>query len=136
MVKSEARAAQKNQRSKVNAITEKPLTLVYEEKEEVQIHPNQSEATTFIAADLQSAKKAELVACFRLNYDVFAWSTHELPGISPSIDRNMEVYVDDILIKPLQAVDLCAAIGETCQTLMAYGIKLNPRKCLFGAKSD
>ncbi|XP_042441316.1 uncharacterized protein LOC122026652 [Zingiber officinale] len=51
------------------------------------------------------------------------------------IRRNMEVYVDDILIKSLRAADLCADIKETCHTLRTYGIKLNPQKCLFGAKS-
>ncbi|XP_042423426.1 uncharacterized protein LOC122011050 [Zingiber officinale] len=51
------------------------------------------------------------------------------------IERNLEVYVDDILIKSLRAVDLCADIEETFRTLRMYGVKLNPQKCLFGAKS-
>ncbi|XP_042460696.1 uncharacterized protein LOC122044241 [Zingiber officinale] len=51
------------------------------------------------------------------------------------IGRNMEVYVDDILIKSLRVADLCADIKETCHTLRTYGIKLNPQKYLFGAKS-
>ncbi|XP_042472461.1 uncharacterized protein LOC122055144 [Zingiber officinale] len=46
-----------------------------------------------------------------------------------------KVYVDDILIKSLRSADLCADVEETCQTLRTYGIKLNPTKCLFGAKS-
>ncbi|XP_042408013.1 CDPK-related kinase 3-like [Zingiber officinale] len=47
----------------------------------------------------------------------------------------MEVYVDDILVKSLRVVDLYADVEETCQTLRANDIKLNPNKCLFGAKS-
>ncbi|XP_042423476.1 uncharacterized protein LOC122011112 [Zingiber officinale] len=52
------------------------------------------------------------------------------------IGRNMEVYVNDILIKYLRAADLCADVEETYQTLRAYDIKLNPSKCLFGAKGE
>ncbi|XP_042472438.1 uncharacterized protein LOC122055117 [Zingiber officinale] len=51
------------------------------------------------------------------------------------IGRNLEVYVDDILIKSLRAVNLCAYIEETFHTLRMYGVKLNPQKYLFGAKS-
>ncbi|XP_042467514.1 uncharacterized protein LOC122050693 [Zingiber officinale] len=51
------------------------------------------------------------------------------------IRRNLEVYVDDILIKSLRAVNLCEYIEETFHTLRMYGVKLNPQKCLFGAKS-
>ncbi|XP_042386566.1 uncharacterized protein LOC121978264 [Zingiber officinale] len=49
--------------------------------------------------------------------------------------RNLEVYVDEILIKSLRVVDLCADIEETFRTLRTYDVKLNPQKCLFGAKS-
>ncbi|XP_042467248.1 uncharacterized protein LOC122050410 [Zingiber officinale] len=51
------------------------------------------------------------------------------------IERNLEVYVDDILIKSIQAVNLCADIEETFGMLRTYGVKLNPQKCLFVAKS-
>ncbi|XP_042410062.1 uncharacterized protein K02A2.6-like [Zingiber officinale] len=51
------------------------------------------------------------------------------------IGHNLEVYVDDILIKLLQAADLCADIEETCRMLRKYRVRLNPQKCLFGAKN-
>ncbi|XP_042415121.1 uncharacterized protein LOC122004273 [Zingiber officinale] len=51
------------------------------------------------------------------------------------IGRNIEVYVNDILIKTIRASSLCANIEETCRTLRRYGLKLNPNKSLFGAKS-
>ncbi|XP_042418192.1 uncharacterized protein K02A2.6-like [Zingiber officinale] len=50
------------------------------------------------------------------------------------IGRNVEVYVDDILIKSPLAVNLIKDVEETCKTLWQYGMKLNPLKCLFGAK--
>ncbi|XP_074559159.1 uncharacterized protein LOC141815103 [Curcuma longa] len=48
--------------------------------------------------------------------------------------RNIEVYVDDILIKSEKGGSLIADIEETCATLRQYGLKLNPSKCLFGVR--
>ncbi|XP_042386551.1 uncharacterized protein LOC121978246 [Zingiber officinale] len=50
--------------------------------------------------------------------------------------RNVEVYVDDILINFTQAVDLIANVEETCRTLWEYGLKMNTLKCLFGARGE
>ena len=88
MVRAEANAARKTPQIEVNAITEKPPSLIYEEKEEVHIHPTRSEATTFIAADLEASQKKEVIKCLQRNCDVFVWSTHELPEISPSIAQH------------------------------------------------
>ncbi|XP_074577531.1 uncharacterized protein LOC141833939 [Curcuma longa] len=49
--------------------------------------------------------------------------------------RNIEVYVDDILIKSARADSLIADIEETCSTLRQFGLKLNPAKCLFGVRA-
>ena len=50
------------------------------------------------------------------------------------IGRNVEVYVDNILIKSPLVVNLIRDVEEICRTLRQYGLKLNPLKCLFGAK--
>lgn len=42
------------------------------------------------------------------------------------VERNIEVYVDDILIKGAHAKDLISDIEETCGTLSLYDLKLNP----------
>ncbi|XP_042426235.1 uncharacterized protein LOC122014118 [Zingiber officinale] len=47
------------------------------------------------------------------------------------IGRNVEVYVDDILIKSPLAVNLITDVEETYGTLQQYELKLNPLKCLF-----
>ncbi|XP_074565166.1 uncharacterized protein LOC141821717 [Curcuma longa] len=49
-------------------------------------------------------------------------------------DRNIEMYVDDILIKSERGCSLITDIEETCGTLRRYGLKLNPAKCLFGVR--
>ncbi|XP_073019166.1 uncharacterized protein [Primulina eburnea] len=51
------------------------------------------------------------------------------------LGRNVEVYVDDILGKTREVTTLINDLEETFATLMQYGIKLNPAKCIFGVKS-
>ena len=51
---------------------------------------------------------------------------------SKQIDRNMEVYVDDMLIKSKEAKTHLKDLQETFDTLRRYRMKLNPTKCVFG----
>src|SRR4051812_41370558 len=48
------------------------------------------------------------------------------------IGRNVEVYVDDIVIKSVEGSSLLADLAETFQSLRAYNIVLNPEKYVFG----
>jgi hypothetical protein len=52
------------------------------------------------------------------------------------IGRNVEVYVDDMLVKSKKDVDHLIDLKETFQTLRMYNMKLNPAKCVFGVSSD
>ncbi|XP_075515931.1 uncharacterized protein LOC142550751 [Primulina tabacum] len=54
---------------------------------------------------------------------------------SAQVGRNVEVYVDDILIKSKNSADLIEDLRETFATLRSYGLKLNPQKCTFGVRS-
>jgi hypothetical protein len=51
------------------------------------------------------------------------------------IGRNVEVYVDDILVKSIWATKHIEDLRETFQTLRKYKMKLNPMKCAFGVSS-
>ena len=51
---------------------------------------------------------------------------------SKQIGRNMEVYVDDMLVKSSEAKTHLADLQEAFKTLKRYKMKLNPAKCLFG----
>ncbi|XP_073061699.1 uncharacterized protein [Primulina eburnea] len=51
------------------------------------------------------------------------------------IGGNIEVYVDDILIKTREVSCFIDDLGETFTTLKRYGIKLNPAKFVFGVRS-
>ena len=48
------------------------------------------------------------------------------------IGRNMEVYVDDMLVKSKEELAHLGDLRETFATLKQYQMKLNPSKCIFG----
>ena len=48
------------------------------------------------------------------------------------IGRNVQVYVDDILVKSLREDDHLSDLQKTFDTLRVYNMKLNPNKCVFG----
>nr|GEU70950.1 reverse transcriptase domain-containing protein [Tanacetum cinerariifolium] len=45
--------------------------------------------------------------------------------------RNIEVYVDDLVIKSYTEAEMLRDIGETFRTLRKINMKLNPKKCTF-----
>jgi hypothetical protein len=51
------------------------------------------------------------------------------------IGRNVEVYVDDLLVKSIRATRHIEDLRETFRTLREYNMKLNPTKCAFGISS-
>ena len=51
------------------------------------------------------------------------------------IDRNMEVYVDDMFVKSREEFAHLDDLKETFATLRQYQMKLNPNKCAFGVSS-
>ena len=53
----------------------------------------------------------------------------------PQIERNVEVYVDDMLVKSLDEGKHLDDLQETFDTLRQYNMKLNPNKCTFGVSS-
>ena len=48
------------------------------------------------------------------------------------IGRNVQFYVDDMLVKSLCENDHLDDLQETFNTLRSYNMKLNPSKCVFG----
>ncbi|GKV15561.1 hypothetical protein SLEP1_g26343 [Rubroshorea leprosula] len=51
------------------------------------------------------------------------------------IGRNLEVYVNDIVVKSLKVEDHLADLDETFNKLKKNKMRLNPAKCIFGVKS-
>nr|ABA95369.1 retrotransposon protein, putative, Ty3-gypsy subclass [Oryza sativa Japonica Group] len=51
---------------------------------------------------------------------------------STQISRNVEAYVDDVVVKTKQKDDLIEDLEETFAIIRAFRMKLNPEKCIFG----
>jgi hypothetical protein len=51
------------------------------------------------------------------------------------LHRNVEAYVDDVVIKTRNPDDLIADLEETFSSLRKFRWKLNPTKCIFGVPS-
>ena len=54
---------------------------------------------------------------------------------SHQIGRNVEVYVDDMLVKSKDEANHLVDLKETFDTLCKYNMKLNPTKCVFAVAS-
>ena len=48
----------------------------------------------------------------------------------------MEVYINDMLVKSLKAIDHVQDLREAFDVLQKYLMKLNPTKCAFGVESS
>ncbi|KAL0457588.1 UNVERIFIED_CONTAM: hypothetical protein Slati_0386000 [Sesamum latifolium] len=52
------------------------------------------------------------------------------------IGRNIEVYIDDMLVKSKKAEEHVKDLEETFSVLRKYKLKLNPAKCAFGVQGE
>ena len=48
------------------------------------------------------------------------------------VGRNVQVYMDDMLVKSRREEDHLEDLRETFDILRSYNMKLNPGKCIFG----
>jgi hypothetical protein len=51
------------------------------------------------------------------------------------LNKNIEAYVDDVVVKTQNSGTLIANLEETFASLREYQWKLNPNKCVFGVPS-
>ena len=56
-------------------------------------------------------------------------------GFEPQLHRNMEAYIDDIVVKTKDKATLVQDLEETFANLRKINLKLNPEKCVFGVPS-
>ncbi|XP_066165863.1 uncharacterized protein [Oryza sativa Japonica Group] len=54
--------------------------------------------------------------------------------LGKQLGRNVEAYVDDIVVKSRKAFDHAIDLQETFDNLCVAGIKLNPEKCVFSVR--
>nr|CAE02527.2 OSJNBb0003A12.14 [Oryza sativa Japonica Group] len=76
--------------------------------------------------------------CMCVDYTDLNKSCPKDPFGLPRIDqigRNVEAYVDDVVVKTKQKDDLISDLEETFASIRAFRMKLNPEKCTFGVPS-
>ena len=56
--------------------------------------------------------------------------------LDQQIGRNIETYIDDVVVKSRTADNLIVDLEETFANLKRYRWKLNPSKCIFGVPYD
>jgi hypothetical protein len=56
-------------------------------------------------------------------------------GFGPQLHRNVEAYMDDIVVKTKDKSTLVQDLEETFANLCKINLKLNPEKCVFGVPS-
>ncbi|XP_068462251.1 uncharacterized protein [Phaseolus vulgaris] len=52
--------------------------------------------------------------------------------LAPMLERNVQAYVDDMVVTPLEKNQHIADLDELFVTIAKYKLKLNPEKCIFG----
>ena len=58
-----------------------------------------------------------------------------LDWFEPQLHRNIEAYMDDIVVKTKDKATLIQDLEETFANLRKINLKLNPEKCVFGVPS-
>jgi hypothetical protein len=99
---------------------------------QILMHPEDREKTTFITdRDLYYYK----VMPFGLKHVGATYQRLVNKMFQAQIGRNMEVYMDDMLVKSMESVSNAHDLYEAFETLKQYGMKLNPVKCVFEVSS-
>jgi len=63
----------------------------------------------------------------------YQWLVNKL--FEPLIGRTMEAYVDDMILKSMLDAEHGSDLWKTLDILPPFGMKVNPKKCVFGIRS-
>ena len=98
----------------------------------IKIAEEDQEKTTFITSQRLYCYK---VMPFGLQNTKATYQRLVNKMFSKQIERNMEMYMDDILVKSKEELAHLDDLRETFTTLRQYQMKLNPSRCAFGVAS-
>jgi hypothetical protein len=99
---------------------------------QIALHPGDEDKTTFIMPhDIYCYK----VMTFGLKNAGAAYQKVIQKCLKTQIGKNVEAYVDDVVIKTTEEDKLIANLTETFANLREFQWKLNPTKCVFGVPS-
>ncbi|XP_068466335.1 uncharacterized protein [Phaseolus vulgaris] len=99
---------------------------------QIKMHPMDEEKTAFMTERSCYCYK---VMPFRLKN---AGATHQRlmdKVLAPMLGRNVQAYVDDMVVTSLEKSRHVADLEELFTTIARYKLKLNPDKCIFGVEA-
>ena len=99
---------------------------------QIPMHQPDVEKTTFIAPHGLFCYN---VMSFSLKNDGETYQRLVTKIFRPLLGKNMEVYIDDMLVKSKERPDHAEHLKETFELLRAYEMKLNPSKYAFGVSA-
>nr|KYP66897.1 Transposon Ty3-I Gag-Pol polyprotein [Cajanus cajan] len=98
---------------------------------QILMYPPDEEYTAFIT---EQAKYCYHVMPFGLKNAGATYQRLMDKVFAEQIGRNLEVYVDDMVIKTKSATDHVRDLEEILQQVRKYNMRLNPEKCVFGVQ--
>ena len=96
---------------------------------QIQMHEADQDKTSFVASQGLFCYK---VMPFGLKKAGATYQRLINKMFAQQIGRNVQVYMDDMLVKSRREEDHLEYLWETFDTLRSYKMKLNPGKCAFG----
>ena len=96
---------------------------------QIRMHEDDQEKTSFVTSQGLFCYK---VMPFGLKNMGVTYQRLMNKMFAQQIRRNVQVYVDDMIVKSRREEDHLEDFRETFNTLRFYNMKLNPRKCAFG----
>ena len=99
---------------------------------QISMHPGDQEKTSFVTAQGTYCYR---VMPFGLKNAGATYQRSVNRMFKKHIGTNMEVYIDDMLVKSTTAELHIAHLSEVFQILRNYNMKLNPAKCAFGVSA-
>jgi hypothetical protein len=96
---------------------------------QIALHPDDNDKTTFIMPHGIYCYK---VMTFGLKNAGATYEKAIQKCLKTQIGKNVEAYVDDVVVKTTEEDKLIADLTETFANLREFQWKLNPTKCVFG----
>ena len=95
---------------------------------QIRMEETDQEKTSFVTSQGLFCYK---VMSFRLKNTGATYQRLMNKMFAHQIGRNVQVYIDDMLVKSIREDDHLSDLQETFDTLRTYNMKLNPSKCVF-----
>nr|KYP31646.1 Retrovirus-related Pol polyprotein from transposon 17.6 [Cajanus cajan] len=103
----------------------------YSDYNQIKMHPADEEKMAFITEDANFCYK---VMPFRLKNARATYQRLMDKVFQGQIGRNIEIYVDDMVVKSNSLADHIANLAEIFGELRRHNMRLNPEKCTFRVK--